>query len=113
LLVDFFKVRDGNESPPVSHLISAPRTHISSEAAHCHNEGEEGAPALIQADAWADRIRKGKTLLIRNAIEGSIGNDGEMSARGGTESLIDDQVAAAVRYLLACLSQASPTNHDN
>jgi cytochrome c5 len=98
---------------PTQAELIAGRSIYMAECTYCHNEGEEGAPALIQADAWADRIRKGKTLLIRHAIEGSIGNDGEMSARGGTESLIDDQVAAAVRYLLACLSQASPTNHDN
>ena len=53
-------------------------------ALSCHNEGEEGAPALTDADEWARRATRGEATLIKRAIDGFIGDDGEMPARGGT-----------------------------
>ncbi len=70
------------------------------ECASCHNEGEEGAPALTNKKEWSKREAKGLTTLYDHAINGYIGVDGEMPARGGTPSLTDDQVKNAVQFIL-------------
>ena len=81
--------------------LAAGRDIYLAECALCHNEGEEGAPPLNRGAEWARRTERGTDALIKNAIDGFIGDDGEMPARGGTESLSDAEVAAAVRYMLA------------
>ena len=81
-------------------LVSGREVYLA-ECALCHNEGEEGAPALTRKDEWATRIATGEEALIGRAIKGFIGEDGEMPARGGSDYLTDDQVASAVRYMIA------------
>lgn len=90
---------------PEDAELKTGRTIYMAECNFCHNEGEEGAPSLLNAKEWAERSSKGEPLLIRRAIDGFIGEDGEMPARGGTESLKDDEVAAAVKYMLATQQQ--------
>jgi len=70
------------------------------ECSGCHEEGEEGAPALADAEQWEKRIAKGTEKLIANAINGFVGSDGEMPARGGTPSLTDEEVASAVKFII-------------
>ena len=90
---------------PEDTSLKLGRTIYMAECNFCHNEGEEGAPSLLDREEWAERSTKGEALLIRRAIDGFIGEDGEMLARGGTESLKDDEVAAAVKYMLATQQQ--------
>lgn len=49
----------------------------------------------IKAD-WADRIKKGKDTLHKHAIEGF----NTMPAKGGRGDLSDDEVKAAVDYMV-------------
>lgn len=86
--------------PGVPELVEGRRVYLA-ECALCHNEGEEGAPPLNRGAEWALRTEKGIEALISNAIDGFIGDDGEMPARGGTDSLSDEEVALAVRYMVA------------
>lgn len=100
-----------NESPPAPKhawdwvpedpALAAGREIYLAECALCHNEGEEGAPTLGRSDKWEKRISRGEDELIRRAIEGFIGSDGEMPARGGSDYLTDRQVAQAVRFIIA------------
>lgn len=68
--------------------------------AACHAAGVAGAPKLGDAGAWAARAEQGLEVLIDHAINGFQGEAGVMPARGGNASLSDEQVAAAVEYML-------------
>jgi len=86
---------------PEDAVLASGREVYMAECALCHNEGEEGAPALTKADEWEKRNAKGLPELLDHAINGFNGPDGEMPARGGSDHLTDDQVTAAVKYMLA------------
>lgn len=69
--------------------------------ASCHNEGESGAPRLGSSKKWGERSAKGLPVLIKNAIEGVSGEDGEMPPKGDSPELTDGEVAAAVKFMVA------------
>jgi cytochrome c5 len=67
----------------------------------CHAEPASGAPLVGDKAAWAPRIAKGRAALYASALKGFVGPKGaEMPARGGNSSLNDDQVKAAVDYMI-------------
>ena len=63
----------------------------------CHDSGMMGAPKLGKADDWGSRMAQGMDTLNTNAIKGIRG----MPAKGGKASLSDDEVKAAVAYMLS------------
>ena len=67
----------------------------------CHGAGVAGAPRVGDKGAWAERIDKGATTLYANAINGVQGSSGVMPAKGGNPALSDDEVKAAVDYMVA------------
>lgn len=69
----------------------------------CHDAGIGGAPKLGDAAAWAGRTEKGAGMLSSNAITGFTGETGIMPAKGGLTSLSDDEVTAAVDYMLVTI----------
>lgn len=67
----------------------------------CHWPGVGGAPRIGDKNAWQARIDSGRTVLYRHAINGWTGASGKrMPARGGNWNLTDDQVRAAVDYII-------------
>lgn len=56
-------------------------------------------PRLTHKEDWEPRIAKGRDTLFKHAIEGFT-DKGMMPARGGDSSLSDDQVKAAVIYMV-------------
>ncbi len=92
------------EITPQSEQTKQGQTIYLQECALCHNEGEEGAPALHQTSEWKERSNKGVDTLIRHAIDGYIGEDGEMPARGGSE-LSDTEVKHAVLFMLEAVQK--------
>ncbi len=66
----------------------------------CHGPGLAGAPVVGDTAAWAARRDKGLEVLVRHAVEGFQGEAGYMPAKGGQVQLGDDEVAAAVSYML-------------
>jgi cytochrome c5 len=66
----------------------------------CHAAGVAGAPRLGDADAWADRIDQGIETLYTHSIDGFQGDTGMMPPKGGNTSLSDDEVKAAVDYMV-------------
>ena len=62
----------------------------------CHTSGAAGAPMIGNSSQWTARLSKGKDTLYANAINGI----GVMPAKGGLSSLTDEEVRAAVDYLL-------------
>lgn len=75
-----------------------------STCALCHGSGVAGAPKSGDKADWGTRIAQGNDTLYKHAIEGFTGAKGMMPARGGGASLSDDEVKAAVDYMVA-LSQ--------
>ena len=67
----------------------------------CHGAGVAGAPRVGDKGAWAERIDQGATTLYANAINGVQGISGVMPAKGGNPALSDDEVKAAVDYMVA------------
>ena len=71
----------------------------------CHGAGVAGAPKLDDRDAWAQRLAQAEETLIKHAIEGFQGKTGVMPAKGGFMHLSDEEVAAAVRYMISQVPQ--------
>lgn len=66
----------------------------------CHAQAVAGAPKLGDAEAWAERIAKGKETLYQHSIEGFQGETGVMPPKGGFTNLSDEEVKAAVDYMI-------------
>jgi cytochrome c5 len=66
----------------------------------CHGTGVAGSPKFGDKAAWKDRIAKGMATLDKHAIEGFQGKSGVMPAKGGNTSLSDEDVKAAVAYMV-------------
>jgi len=67
----------------------------------CHKSGLSGAPRIGNKDDWEARLAQGKDLLYDRAIHGYRGSKGSMPARGSNVRLSDDEVRAAVDYMVA------------
>lgn len=67
----------------------------------CHGAGIAGAPKPGDKDDWGPRIAQGNDTLYKHAIEGFTGAKGMMPPRGGGAKLTDDEVKAAVDYMVA------------
>ncbi|MFV8819419.1 c-type cytochrome [Haliea sp. E17] len=69
--------------------------------ATCHAYGIAGAPLATDASKWEPRVAKGRDVLYEHALEGFYGPGSTMMpARGGNDSLSDEQVTAAVDYMV-------------
>jgi cytochrome c5 len=66
----------------------------------CHAAGVAGAPKPGDTADWGPRIAQGNDLLYKHAMEGFTGAKGMMPARGGNAALTDDEVKAAVDYMV-------------
>jgi len=64
----------------------------------CHERGMAGAPLTGNAEAWKDRLAKGKDVLYDHAINGFRGK-GVMPPKGGNKKLSDEEVKAAVDFM--------------
>ncbi len=69
---------------------------------NCHGMAAMAAmiPQTGDAAAWAVRVEKGVDTLYEHAIQGFVGDMGMMPAKGGNPSLSDDDVKAAVDYMV-------------
>ena len=67
----------------------------------CHGAGIAGAPKVGNAAAWTSRIEAGADSLYANAINGFQGSSGVMPGKGGNAALSDDEVKAAVDYMVS------------
>ena len=64
----------------------------------CHTTGAAGAPMLGDADAWAARMEKGIEALYASGVNGVAGTG--MIARGGCMDCSDEEIHAAVDYMV-------------
>ena len=73
------------------------RLFYSQTCAACHANGVANAPKLADKAAWAPRVKAGKDLLIVSVLKGK----GAMPPKGGNASLSEEDVRAAVNYIVA------------
>lgn len=68
----------------------------------CHSfKGLTGAPKITSEEAWAPRIDQGLEVLFEHAIGGFMGPKFlEMPPRGGDPDLTDEEVMAAVAFMV-------------
>jgi cytochrome c5 len=66
----------------------------------CHGMGIAGAPKFGDKQSWAPHVAKGLDTLEKHAINGFNGPNGMMPAKGGNASLSDEEVKAAVKYMV-------------
>jgi len=69
--------------------------------AMCHAAGVAGAPKPGDKADWGPRIAQGNETLYKHALEGFTGAKGMMPARGGGNTLSDDEVKAAVDHMVS------------
>lgn len=67
----------------------------------CHGAGVAGAPKVGDKAAWGPRIAQGKDTLYKHALGGFQGKSGMMPAKGGNAGLPDDDVKAAVDFMVS------------
>lgn len=65
--------------------------------AMCHAAGVANAPKLGDKEAWAPRAATGKPALLASVVKGK----GAMPPRAGAADLKDDDLQAAVDYMLS------------
>ena len=63
----------------------------------CHARGVAGAPKLGDKAAWAPHLMHGTAGLLQSALKGK----GAMPPKGGNPSLSDDDVRAAVEFMVS------------
>ena len=87
------------EPEPVATVMSGPQVYNAACLA-CHSTGAIGAPVVGDADEWAQRIAQGMDILNDHAVNGFAGSTGAMPAKGGRSDLTDQEVHAAVEYMV-------------
>jgi cytochrome c5 len=92
-------VEAAEEPAPIETALSGPQVYNTACLA-CHGAGIGGAPILGDADAWSARVAQGIDVLNDHAINGYTGSVGYMPAKGGRVDLSDEEVAAAVQYMV-------------
>ncbi len=83
-----------------STVLADGKAVYESSCAACHAQAVAGAPKFGDAAAWKDRVAKGNDALYENAIKGFTGEAGMMPPKGGFANLSDDEVKAAVDYMV-------------
>ncbi|MCB1603439.1 MAG: c-type cytochrome [Gammaproteobacteria bacterium] len=66
----------------------------------CHGTGLAGAPKVEDTVTWEHRLQQGKSKVYEHAINGYQGQYGVMPPRGGNMELSDDDVKAAVDFMV-------------
>lgn len=84
---------------PVVEVLSGPQVYNQACLA-CHGAGVGGAPIMGDAAAWTGRIAQGTEVLTQRVIDGYTGTAGYMPPKGGRVDLSDDEIIAAMEYMV-------------
>ena len=88
--------------PDISDALADGKRLWLANCEGCHGYGIAGAPIPMKASHWEKRVMKPRQELYKHAINGFFGpDDTYMPARGGNDTLTDDEVVLAVDYMLA------------
>lgn len=83
-------------SPSAADLAIGEKAYAATCAA-CHTSAVMGAPKLGDKAAWTPRMAKGSAVLYTSAIDGLK----LMPPRGGNAAIKDEELKAAVDYMLS------------
>lgn len=90
---------------PVDTVMSGPQVY-NAACIVCHAPpGVGGAPPLGDAANWGPRIAQGADTLHMHAINGFQGAAGFMPPKGGRVDLSDEEIIAAVDYMVEQVQQ--------
>lgn len=84
-------------------LVAAPTQASDGKAVYdktcvaCHASGVANAPKLGDKAAWGPRIATGKDAMLSSVIKGK----GAMPPKAGAANLSDDDLKAAIDYMVA------------
>jgi len=67
----------------------------------CHSQGINGAPVFGNEKNWGPRKAQGLDVLVKHASNGF----GLMPAKGGRTELTEDEIRAAIKYMLSALEE--------
>ena len=84
-------------STNLSAADDAGKKTYDAACAACHATGVAGSPKFGDKEAWKARIETGKEALYTTSLKGK----GAMPAKGGRADLSDDDVKAAVDYMIS------------
>jgi cytochrome c5 len=87
------------EAAPVSASLSGAQVY-NNACNVCHGNGIGNAPMLTNTADWEPRIAQGAGTLKKHAVDGYAGSVGFMPPKGGNASLSDEEVHAAVDYMI-------------
>lgn len=76
----------------------------------CHDMAVAGAPKFGDKDSWAPRVEQDLDTLFSHALQGFQGNSGVMPPKGGQVGLPDEDVKAAVIYMLDAVGATNTTS---
>lgn len=90
-------------SPPAAPVAenTLGKSVYGKTCAMCHAAGVGGAPKPGDKTDWGQRLAQGEGVLYQHALEGFTGAKGMMPPRGGSPALKDEEVKAAVDYMVA------------
>lgn len=103
---DAGKAETAGTPPSAPMKSSAPHDPASGEKVYrntcsiCHRLGLRGAPRLGDTEDWTLRLAQGSEILYDRAINGYRGKKGSMPSRGSNARLSEDEVRAAVDYMV-------------
>jgi len=82
---------------PAGDAAGKGKSVYDTSCAACHTAGVAGAPKTGDKAGWAPRLKSGNAALVTAAIKGK----GAMPPKGGNMSLSDDDIKAAVEYMVS------------
>ena len=77
---------------------ATPEENYTRLCAVCHQPGANGAPKVGDEAEWTQRLRRGKSMVYRDALEGVPFT--AMTAKAGHKELSDADVKAIVDYMI-------------
>lgn len=80
--------------------LDAGREIYFNNCRRCHGRGRGGAPRTGDVRAWKPRLEDGMESLIAHAVAGHRGRLGTMPPQGGNPELDEQEMAAAVAYMV-------------
>ena len=96
--------------PPSLHDLAVGERVYKNTCSICHRLGLRGAPRLGDTEDWVLRLAQGNEILYDHAVKGYRGSKGSMPSRGSNAKLSEDEVKAAVDYMVW---YSVPKSHDS
>ncbi len=85
------------EEGRLSDNLEVGKSVFTTKCVRCHANSRFGSPRLKDHKAWRERLKQGEQTLIQHALKGH----GLMPPKGGFRSLTDEEIKAAVSYVVS------------